>query len=159
MTDVSGQHSLTSFLDRDLETIETTYYDAWSSELEIYLQASKLYLYALCFVNEQALTPKSPNRRTKVSTQSQFVLQKGLTSASRLIGVFANLHNSTTSLPTSITQSVHARNCSSHLLFYPKSYFTNIYFATVFLLRYLGKSLLLLVFSFPGLDYCVSLFL
>jgi len=103
----------------------------------MHLKAAKLYLYALCFVNEQRLAPQSSITRSQVSTYSQLIMQQGLTAAARLISTFADIHTSTASLPDSIKYSTHTSSCSSHLLFYPKPYFTNLYFATMFLLRYL----------------------
>jgi hypothetical protein len=137
MIDNRAQHSLTSFLDRELETIKASYYDVWSPELEMHLDAAKLFLYALCFVNEQRLAPQSSITRSQVSAYTQLILQQGLTSACRLISTFADIQTSTASLPDSIKYSTHTSSCSSHMLFYPKPYFTNLYFATVFLLRYL----------------------
>jgi hypothetical protein len=99
----------------------------------MHLEAAKLYLYALCFVNEQRLAPQSSVTRSQVSNYSRLIMQQGLTAASRLISTFADIHTSTASLP----DSIHTSSCSSHLLFYPKPYFTNLYFATVLLLRYL----------------------
>jgi hypothetical protein len=103
----------------------------------MHLKAAKLYLYALCFVNEQRLAPQSSITRSQVSTYSQLIMQQGLTAAARLISTLADIHTSTASLPDSIKYSTHTSSCSSHLLFYPKPYFTNLYFATMFLLRYL----------------------
>ena len=135
--DNHAQQSLTSFLDRELESIKTSYYDVWSPELEMQLEAAKLNLYALCFVNEQRLAPQSSASRSRVSTYSQLIWQQGLMAASRLISTFADIHTNTTDLPESITYSAVTGSGSSHLLFYPKPYFTSLYFATVFLLRYL----------------------
>jgi hypothetical protein len=137
MFDNQAQQSLTSFLDRELDSIKTSYYDVWSPELEIQLEAAKLFLYALCFVNEQRLAPQSSITRSQVSTYTRLIMQQGLTSASRLINTFADIQTSTASLPDSIKYSTHTSSCSSHILFYSKPYFTNLYFATVFLLRYL----------------------
>jgi hypothetical protein len=135
--DNHAQQSLTSFLDRELESIKPSYYDVWSPVLEMHLQAAKLFLYGLCFVNEQRLAPQSSSSRSQVSTYSQLIMQHGLTAASRLINILADIHTSTASLLDSITYSSHTNSCSSQLLFYPKPYFTNLYFATIFLLRYL----------------------
>ena len=135
--DNQAQQSLTSFLDTELENIKTSYYDVWSPELEMHLDAARLYLYALCFVNEQRLAPQTCVTRSQVSTHSQLIMQQGLIAASRMISTFADIHSNTTNLPDSITYSIHTGTCSSHLLFYPKHHFTDLYFATVFLLKYL----------------------
>lgn len=100
----------------------------------MHLEAAKLYLYALCFVNEQCLVSVT---RSQVSTYSQLIMQQGLTAASHLISTFADIHTSSANLPDAIKYSIHTSSSSSHLLFYPQPCFTNLYFATIFLLRYL----------------------
>lgn len=137
IVDNHAQQSLTSFLDRELESIKVSYYDVWSPQLEVHLEAAKLFLYALCFVNEQRLSPQSSVTRSQVSTYTQLMMQQGLTVASRLISTLADIQTITASLPDSIKFSPHTSSCSSHILFFPKPYFTNLYFATIFLLRYL----------------------
>jgi hypothetical protein len=137
IVDNHAQQSLASFLDRELESIKISYSDVWSPELEMQLEAAKLFLYALCFVNEQRLAPQSSITHSQVSSYTKLILQQGLTSASRLINTFADIQTSTASLPDHIKYSAHTGSCSGHLLFYPKPFFTDLYFATVFLLRYL----------------------
>lgn len=63
----------------------------------------------------------------------------GLAAASSLISIMSSLHSAPSpSTPPAITQSPHVTDGSSHLLFYPKPYFTSAFYATIFLLKFLS---------------------
>lgn len=138
MVDNDAQRSLTSLLDRELDNIKLKYYDVWDPKLETDLQAAKLYLYALSYAAEYSLTPTAGITKARPSTSVQMLLQHGLTASVRLIAKALELHSDVSDLPQTVTNSPHASSGnSSHLLFYPKPFFTNVYFAAVFLLKFL----------------------
>ncbi len=138
MVDNDAQRSLTTLFDHELDNIKLKYYDTWSPELEIRLQAAKLYLCALSYITEYSLNPTTDVTRARPSTSVQLVLQQGLTASVRMITRALELHTSTVGLPDTVINSPHATSGnSSHFLFYPKPYFTDIYFAAVFLLKFL----------------------
>ncbi len=135
--DNRAQQSLTSLLDRELESLKASYQDIWSPEHEINLQGAQLYLYALCFATEQCLATNANVASPRISTSSQLVLQQGLAAASRLINTFSDLLTSTSSLDPTQRNSPHTPFGGSHLLSYPKHYFASLFFAAIFLLKFL----------------------
>ncbi len=135
--DNRAQQSLTSLLDRELESLKASYQDIWSPELEINLQGAQLYLYALCFATEQSLATNADVAAPQISTSSQLVLQQGLAAASRLINTVSNLLISTSSLDPTKRNSPHTPFGGGHLLSYPKHYFASLFFAAIFLLKFL----------------------
>ncbi len=137
MLDIEAQRSLALVFGRELESIKSTYHDVWSLKLEVSLQAARLYLYALCFTTEHSLASNINVTQLEPAIPTQLILHQALAAASRLISNTSELLKSTSHLPTTITHSPHATSGSSHLIFYPKPYFTSLYFAAVFLLKFL----------------------
>lgn len=111
--------------DRMLDHIKQTYLQHWSSDLEVALDSARLYLYAFTFLSS---APTGSAAALRASAQHYLILQKAQAAASELISNLTDLSLSST--PNSV--------CPAGLLtFYPKYYFTNLFFAAIFLFRIL----------------------
>ena len=111
--------------DRIFEQIKQNYLQYWTTDLEIALDGARLYLYAFTFM---CSAPIGSSSALRASAQHYLILQKALAAASQLVSNLSDLGLS--SSPSML--------CSAGLLtFYPKYYFTSLFFAAVFLFRIL----------------------
>ncbi|KAK5058862.1 hypothetical protein LTR84_011126 [Exophiala bonariae] len=132
---IDTDESITSYFthsatfDRLLDQIKDKYFPEWTPNLEILLLGSKLYLYALSFVFISDLLSSSLPLKltTSISAQHYLVVQKGLHSALQLINTISDISLSTR--PNIADYPVGL------LTFHPKSYFTDLYFAVMFIFR------------------------
>ena len=129
----NAKHSLIQMFDGELERIRAIYHDAWSAEAEINLQSAKLYLYGISFVcrSKDNAGSTAPSRAS-ISTKS--ILCSASTSAVSLIYNFSCLD------PADSESESLSPGYGGYppLLFYPKHYFESVFFAVVFLLKYLA---------------------
>jgi hypothetical protein len=133
VTDARTQHSLIQLLDRDLDNVKASFQQQWTAGLDIRLQAAKLYLYAFCYLTHNPYTASIPGI-SGVSGSFSLILHHGLFAACRLVDTFSSL----AVLEKGAIPSLHASEESfGQLLYYPKPYFTALFFATVFLLQFL----------------------
>lgn len=133
MTDRKTQHSLIQLFDRDLDSIKASFQDAWTAELGIRLDAAKLYLYAFSYLTYD---PSSSNISgiSGIAGPFSLILQQGLFAACRLIDTFSSLAVA----EQDTAPSLHVLDERfGRLLYYPKPYYTALFFAIVFLLQYL----------------------
>ncbi|KAK5129049.1 hypothetical protein LTR85_000382 [Meristemomyces frigidus] len=127
-----GSHTahfgLTQHFDKQLDDVKTDIATCWTPALEVDLQGAKLYLYATTL----ALPTASDAKETTVrSLHRETALQKGLLAAMAVI-------TNTTAL--SLTSADSDCYLAGVLTFYPKQYFTTLFFATTFLFRLLLSS-------------------
>jgi hypothetical protein len=111
--------------DRSLEQIKTNYQPHWNSDLEITLDGAKLYLYAFTFL---CSAPSATTPALRSSAQHYLILQKAWSAASRLISNMTDL---------SISSNPNVGHPAGLLGYFPKFYFTKLFFAAVFLFRIL----------------------
>jgi hypothetical protein len=133
LTDARTQHYLIQLFDGELDGIKRSFQNAWTVNLDIRLDAAKLYLYAFCYLTRK--TPTSDVAGVDGMTASfNFVLQQGLFVAYHLIDRFSAL----AVVEEGTISSLHVSDESfGRLLYYPKPYHTALFFATVFLLQFL----------------------
>ena len=128
--------SLTAMFGEELENTKATHHLRWSKELEIDLQAAKLNLYATAIVALDAPAQSLDHIRAE---QSCIVLlyHQGLAAASELISAFSELQRSYIPSDINAKRSSHEISGAKELLYLPKPYFTNLYFAATFMLKFL----------------------
>lgn len=132
---IDTDESITSYFtqlatfDSLLDQCKDRYFPYWTPNLEILLLGSKLYLYAFSFVFISEFSSSSPRIKLTTSTTAQhyLILQKGLHSALRLIDIINDISLS--------TRPDVAEYPVGLLTFHPKSYFTDLYFAVMFIFR------------------------
>jgi len=133
LTDAGTQHSLIRLFDRELDSIKSSFQEVWTPELDIRLDAAKLYLYALCYLTHNPSTSALPAVSNLV-VSFNLILQQGLFTACRLIDTFSAL----AFMEEGTTPSLHVLNERfDRLLYYPKPYYTALFFAIVSLLQFL----------------------
>jgi hypothetical protein len=77
LTDARTQHSLVQLFDGELDGTKRSFQNAWTVDLDIRLDAAKLYLYAFCYLTRK--TPTSAVAGVDSMTASfNLVLQQGL---------------------------------------------------------------------------------
>jgi hypothetical protein len=131
--DARNQHALIRLLDQELDKVKSTFQDAWTPELDLRLDAAKLYLYAFCYLTHSPLVEDIPGASSIMVSFNQLLLQ-GFCAACRIIDTFSGL----AFVEEDTTPSLHVSNEHfGRLLYYPKPLYTNLFFATVFLLQFL----------------------
>jgi hypothetical protein len=127
---IAGYFTSAAMFDCMLDQTKQKYLPYWNSNLEVIFHRSKLYLYALSFVLvSRVSSTTSPDIDTNISAQHYLILQKGLSSALQLIASMTDI---------SLSSSPTTTNYAARLLtFHPKSYFTDLYFAVMFIFRVL----------------------
>ena len=110
--------------DRIFDQISSKYHQHCTSDLELTLDSSRLYLYAFAFMT---CAPTGSATAMRASAQHYLILQKALAAASRLIANLTNLSQSSSPSATSV----------GLLSFYPRHYFEMLFFAAIFLFRIL----------------------
>lgn len=132
VTDARAQHSLIQLFDRELDSIKSSFQGAWTAELDIRLDAAKLYLYAFCYLTHHPLTGDMSGV-SSIAGSFNLILHQGLSAACRLVDTFSAL-----AIVEGTTPSLHVLDERfGPLLYYPKPYYTALFFATVFLLQFL----------------------
>ena len=111
--------------DRMFDHIKQTHFQHWSSDLEIALDSARLYLYAFTFM---CSAPTGSASALRASAQHYLILQKAQAAASQLVQNLTDL---------SLSSSPNSACPAGLLTFSPKYYFTNLFFAAVFLFRIL----------------------
>ncbi|KAK9350933.1 transcriptional regulatory protein SEF1 [Lipomyces doorenjongii] len=124
--DVASHFSLTQTFIANLDALTQIYRQFWTPEVNINFQGAKLYLYAMTFTLTR---PQDPAKDCLRLTYQQIILRHGLQSAATLVSSMTKL--SLDSPPDELPEAVNK------LVFYPKLYFTNLFFASVFLFRVL----------------------
>ncbi|KAK9240691.1 hypothetical protein V1525DRAFT_179884 [Lipomyces kononenkoae] len=124
--DVASHFSLTQKFIANLDALRQIYRRFWTPDLEINFQGAKLYLYAMTFILTRSQDPAKDCQRL---TYRQVILRHGLQSAATLVSSMTKL--SQDSPPDKLPEAVNK------LVFYPKPYFTSLFFASVFLFRVL----------------------
>lgn len=128
-TSHTAYFGLTQLFDGQLDDIKTGYLTCWTPALEVELQGAELYL---CATNFALSAAGKPNNATALSLHQETALLKGLKTAITLI-------KSTTTL--SLTPADNDIYPAGPATFYPKQYFTTLFFAATFLFRLLLSSL------------------
>lgn len=125
--DTAAHFSLTQMFIGNLEKVKTTYLQHWTPDVEVNFQGAKLYLYAMTFTLS---SPQDPIEASQSRTYRQIILRQGLLGASSLISSMTKLSRSSTTQKDEV-------GMISTIACYPKLYFTNLFFASVFLFRVL----------------------
>lgn len=130
---ISNYFTSAATFDSMLSSVKQKYHACWNPNLEVLFHGSRLYLYALSFVILSKM-PSSKFGRTAPSMLAQhyIILQKGLDSALQLISTMTDISLSST--PATSDYPVRL------LTFHPKTYFTHLYFAVMFIFRALVSS-------------------
>lgn len=119
--DAAAYLPLTDVFDDNLDAVKQTHRVHWSSELDVHLQTAKLYLYAA-----SAILPLQSNSSRDAETHitRQTLSLRGFNAATTLISTLKAL-------------AVSPPGCSSpsKLSFFPKPFFTGLFFSAVFLFR------------------------
>ena len=117
--------SLTQMFDDQLDELKRENFDFWRSELEIERCNAKLYLYALTFTIPA--TPYQPYN-PQIQIHRQAILHRALEAASSLITELTKLGQ----------LGASEMYLGGLLNFVPKPYFTALFNATTFLLRFMA---------------------
>lgn len=117
--------SLTQMFDDQLDELKRENSDLWRSELEVEWYNAKLYLYALTFIIPA--TP-DPSYNIQIQIHRQAILHKVLEAASNLITELTKLGQ----------LGMSDLYPGGLLNFVPKPYFTALFNATTFLLRFMA---------------------
>ncbi|KAK9318378.1 transcriptional regulatory protein SEF1 [Lipomyces starkeyi] len=124
--DVATHFSLTQMFIGNLDSLAQTYRQFWTPDVDINFQGAKLYLYAMTFTLTRAQDPTEDSERLAYQL---IILRHGLHSAATLV-------SSMTKLSCGPPRD-ELPSAGNTLYFYPKQYFTNLFFASVFLFRVL----------------------
>ena len=124
----AAHFSLTQHFERQLDVTKADHLSCWTPTLEVELQGAKLYLYATTLALPAAGSAKDASAQ---SLHQEIALQKGLSAAMTLI------MNTTT---LNCTPSDSHYDLTGATAFYPKQYFTTLFFAAAFLFRFLSSS-------------------
>ncbi|KAF2102002.1 hypothetical protein NA57DRAFT_53939 [Rhizodiscina lignyota] len=121
--DPAAHFTLTQTFDSNLDTIKDTHSAYWTPELDIQLHYTKLNLYALNFLLPLQEMPLVDDQNV---INRQILIFKGLDAASSLITQMRSI---------SLTQVAEEQRSLGGLTYYPKPFFTSLFFAAVFLFR------------------------
>ena len=124
--------SLTETFISSLDVIKETYSSQWTPELDVRLQFAKLNLYAMAvFLPLQ----EASEEHFQKDFNRQKLLLSGMQSASSLIKRMEHL---------SLQPTVEGKYNAGRLTFHPMYFFTNLFFAAVFLFRvFVGNRLII----------------
>ncbi len=128
----STRYSLIQIFEGELNRVKSDYQETWTEELEIQFQAAKIYLFSLCLVTERSTCPIGSGEANN-HLPFHIVMSKGFTAASCLILTARRIDLRT--VPQGSYPQTSGAN--SPFLFYPRPYLTSIFFAAVFLLKFL----------------------